>query len=336
MKSLRINLHEDSYNIFIEDDLLLHLSFYIRQIFKGDKIYIITDDIVEALYLKVVQESLKEFTIQTVIVPHGEGAKSLDTYAEVCQKLLTMDIRRNELLLALGGGVVGDLTGFIAATLFRGLPYVNVPTTLLSQMDSSIGGKTGIDFAGRKNMIGCFKQPKVVLIDPKVLRTLPKQEWNNGMGELIKHAIIGNPALFEMLLQKPEIDETMIFESLKVKQKVVEKDVYDTGERMLLNFGHTFGHVIELEMNLKHGEAVALGMLMMLRFGIDKGITEEACYTRVMDILRLYELPFMEVDYHRYLNEIFKDKKNLAGKLSLVLIKNIGEAFLYVLNENKV
>ena len=336
MKSLRINLQEDSYNIFIEDDLLLHLSFYIRQIFKGDKIYIITDDIVETLYLKVVQESLKEFTIQTVIVPHGEAAKSLDTYAEVCQKLLTMDIRRNELLLALGGGVVGDLTGFIAATLFRGLPYVNVPTTLLSQMDSSIGGKTGIDFAGRKNMIGCFKQPKVVLIDPKVLRTLPKQEWNNGMGELIKHAIIGNPTLFEMLLQKPEIDETMIFESLKVKQKVVEKDVYDTGERMLLNFGHTFGHVIELEMNLKHGEAVALGMLMMLRFGIDKGITEEVCYTRVMDILRLYELPFMEVDYHRYLNEIFKDKKNLAGKLSLVLIKNIGEAFLYVLNENEV
>ena len=203
-------------------------------------------------------------------------------------------------------------------------------------MDSSIGGKTGIDFAGRKNMIGCFKQPKVVLIDPKVLRTLPKQEWNNGMGELIKHAIIGNPTLFEMLLQKPEIDEIMIFESLKVKQKAVEKDVYDTGERMLLNFGHTFGHVIELEMNLKHGEAVALGMLMMLRFGIDKGITEEVCYTRVMDILRLYELPFMEVDYHRYLNEIFKDKKNLAGKLSLVLIKNIGEAFLYVLNENEV
>lgn len=336
MKSLEINLQEDSYSIYIEDDILFHLSFYIKQIYKNRKIFIITDDIVESLYLKVVKESLKEFEVESVVIPHGEASKSLTMYSKVIQQLLDKDIRRNELLLALGGGVVGDLTGFVAATLFRGLPYINIPTTLLSQMDSSIGGKTGIDFSERKNIIGCFKQPKLVLIDPKVLKTLSKREWNNGMGELIKHAIIGNPPLFENLLQKPKIEETMIWESLKVKQKVVEKDVFDTKDRMLLNFGHTFGHVIELEMNLKHGEAVALGMLMALRFGIDNGITKEECYAKVKKILQLYELPHEEPAYQKYLKDIFKDKKNLAGKLSFVLIRDIGDAFLYPLVEKEV
>lgn len=333
MKQLRIQLKMNSYKIFIEDDLLFHLSFYIKEVYQNKKIYIITDDNVEKLYLETVKNSLKDYEVESIVVPHGEDSKSIEVYTKVIKELLDKDIRRNELLLALGGGVIGDLTGFVAATLYRGLPYVSVPTSLLSQMDSSIGGKTGIDFYERKNILGCFKQPKLVLIDPKTLHTLSKREWNNGMGELIKHAAIGNKKLFEMLKHKPEINEEIIYQSLSVKQAVVEKDEFDTKERMLLNFGHTFGHAIELKLGLKHGEAVALGMLMVIRFGIDLGLTEESCYAELKEIIKLYELPFDEPNYKEYLLEIAKDKKNLAGKINMVLLSKIGQAFLYTVEE---
>ncbi|MDE6242346.1 MAG: 3-dehydroquinate synthase [Anaeroplasmataceae bacterium] len=336
MKQLRIQLKMNSYNIFIEDDILFHLSFYIKEVYQNKKIYIITDDNVEKLYLETVKNSLKEYEVESIVIPHGETSKSIEVYTKVVKELLDKDIRRNELLLALGGGVIGDLTGFVAATLYRGLPYVSVPTSLLSQMDSSIGGKTGIDFYDRKNIIGCFKQPKLVLIDPKTLHTLSKREWNNGMGELIKHAAIGNEKLFEMLKHKPEINEEIIYQSLSVKQAVVEKDEFDTKERMLLNFGHTFGHAIELKLGLKHGEAVALGMLMVIRFGIDLGLTEESCYTELKEIIRLYELPFDEPNYKEFLLEIAKDKKNLAGKINVVLLSKIGHAFLYPVEEKRL
>ncbi|MDE7106494.1 MAG: 3-dehydroquinate synthase [Anaeroplasmataceae bacterium] len=333
MKQIRIQLKTNSYNIFIEDDILFHLSFYIKEVYPNKKIYIITDDNVEKLYLETVKNSLKEYELECVVVPHGEASKSIEVYTKVVKELLDKDIRRNELLLALGGGVIGDLTGFVAATLYRGLPYVSVPTSLLSQMDSSIGGKTGIDFYERKNILGCFKQPKLVLIDPKTLHTLSKREWNNGMGELIKHAAIGNEKLFEMLKHKPEINEEIIYQSLSVKQKVVEKDEFDTKERMLLNFGHTFGHAIELKLGLKHGEAVALGMMMVIRFGMDLGLTEESCYSQLKEIIKLYELPCDEQNYKEYLLEIAKDKKNLAGKINMVLLSKIGKAFLYPVEE---
>ncbi|MDE7095267.1 MAG: 3-dehydroquinate synthase, partial [Anaeroplasmataceae bacterium] len=294
---------------------------------------VITDDNVEKLYFEIVKNSLKDYEVESVVVPHGEASKSIDIYTEVVKQLLDKGIRRNELLLALGGGVIGDLTGFVASTLYRGLPYVSVPTSLLSQMDSSIGGKTGIDFYERKNILGCFKQPKLVLIDPKVLHTLSKREWNNGMGELIKHAVIGNKKLFEMLKNKPEINEEIIYQSLSVKQAVVEKDEFDTKERMLLNFGHTFGHAIELKLGLKHGEAVALGMLMVIRFGIDLGLTEENCYKELKEIIKLYELPCEEPNYKDYLLEIAKDKKNLAGKIQMVLLSSIGNPFFYPVEE---
>lgn len=333
MKHLQIHLQTNSYNIFIEDDILNHLSFYIKEVYSNKKIFIITDDIVEKLYLEKVKNSLKDYEVESIVIPHGESSKSIKIYTEVIQSLLDKDIHRNELLLALGGGVIGDLTGFVASTLYRGLPYVSVPTSLLSQMDSSIGGKTGIDFYNRKNILGCFKQPKLVLIDPNTLHTLPKEEWNNGMGELIKHAAIGNLELFKWLKEKPEITEDIIYQSLCVKQAVVEKDELDTNERMLLNFGHTFGHAIELKLGLKHGEAVALGMLMVLRFGIDLGLTEESCYTQLKEIIKLYELPFDEPNYKDYLFEIAKDKKNIAGKINLVLLSKIGQPFLYPVEE---
>lgn len=334
MKDLRINLGLNSYDIIIEDDALSHLSFYIKKIYKNKKIYIITDTNVKDLYLDKVRDSLKEnYLVDYVAVKAGEESKSLEVYENVVDELIEKGIRRNELLIALGGGVVGDLTGFIAATLYRGLPYVGIPTSLLSQMDSSIGGKTGIDFHNRKNIIGCFKQPKMVIIDPKTLDTLPKCEFNNGMGELIKHGMIGNKKLFEMLKLKPVINEDIIYQSLIVKKRVVEVDEFDQGERMLLNFGHTFGHIIELEKNLKHGEAVAVGMLMALKYGCDLGITKECYYSELKDILCSYDLPCYEIEYQKYLKKVIYDKKNLAGKVNFILIKEIGEAIIYSVAE---
>ena len=337
MRQLKISLKDNSYDIFIENGIISKANEYIKEVYKNKKVYIITDSNVEKLYLNQVIEVLKnDFIVDYVVIPAGEESKCLNVYASVIDCLLEKNIRRNELLIALGGGVIGDLVGFISATLYRGLPYVNIPTSLLSQMDSSIGGKTGIDFYDRKNIIGCFKQPFLVLIDPLTHKTLEKREFNNGMGELIKHAIIGNDHLFNLLLNQSIIDENIIYESLSVKKRVVELDPFDQGERMLLNFGHTFGHAIELKMNLKHGEAVAVGMLMAIKFGVDLGLTDSDIYGKVKQVLDLYDLPSYEVEYKEYLKETLYDKKNLAGIVNFILVDKIGHAFIHKIKEDEL
>ncbi len=337
MRQLKISLKDNSYDIFIENGIISKANEYIKEVYKNKKVYIITDSNVEKLYLNQVIEVLKnDFIVDYVVIPAGEESKCLNVYASVIDSLLEKNIRRNELLIALGGGVIGDLVGFISATLYRGLPYVSIPTSLLSQMDSSIGGKTGIDFYDRKNIIGCFKQPSLVLIDPLTHKTLDKREFNNGMGELIKHAIIGNDHLFNLLLNQSIIDENIIYESLSVKKRVVELDPFDQGERMLLNFGHTFGHAIELKMNLKHGEAVAVGMLMAIKFGVDLGLTDSDIYSKVKQVLDLYDLPSYEVEYKEYLKETLYDKKNLAGIVNFILVDKIGHAFIHKIKEDEL
>ena len=337
MRQLKISLKDNSYDIFIENGIISKAYEYIKEVYKNKKVYIITDSNVEKLYLNQVIEVLKnDFIVDYVVIPAGEESKCLNVYASVIDSLLEKNIRRNELLIALGGGVIGDLVGFISATLYRGLPYVSIPTSLLSQMDSSIGGKTGIDFYDRKNIIGCFKQPFLVLIDPLTHKTLEKREFNNGMGELIKHAIIGNDHLFNLLLNQSIIDENIIYESLSVKKRVVELDPFDQGERMLLNFGHTFGHAIELKMNLKHGEAVAVGMLMAIKFGVDLGLTDSDIYSKVKQVLDLYDLPSYEVEYKEYLKEALYDKKNLAGIVNFILVDKIGHAFIHKIKEDEL
>ena len=335
MRKLNISLKDNSYDIFIEEGIINNASSYIKQVYNNKKVYIITDSNVEKLYLNQLIKALSnDFDVDYVVVKAGEESKCLSVYASVCEQLLEKNIRRNELLIALGGGVIGDLVGFVAATLYRGIPYVGIPTSLLSQMDSSIGGKTGIDFYNRKNIIGCFKQPSLVLIDPLTHKTLDKKEFNNGMGELIKHAIIGNEELFGKLLKKTDINEDVIYDSLSVKRRVVELDPFDQKERMLLNFGHTFGHSIELKMNLKHGEAVSVGMLMAIKFGSDLGLTDISLYDEVKKVLELYKLPVFDVDYKEYLKETLYDKKNLAGTVNFILVDKIGNAFIHKVKED--
>ena len=334
MKTLKMNLESNSYNINIGKGILDNLNPEVKEVYTHKNIYIITDDNVASLYLDKVISSLKDYDVKSIIVPHGEGSKSFEVYQDVILKLIDLGMKRNELLIALGGGVIGDLTGFVAATIYRGVPYLSIPTSLLSQMDSSIGGKTGIDFAGRKNIVGAFKQPIRVIIDPNTLNTLPDVEFNNGMGELIKHGCIGNKKLLEMLKDKPSIDEEIIYESLLVKKQLVELDPFDQKERMYLNFGHTYGHAIELKYGYKHGEAVAIGMLMAIRFGIDLGLTNESCYEELKYILSLYNLPTNEYDYKDYTNDIMYDKKNLAGSLRFIFIMNFGEVFMKEFKES--
>ena len=337
MRELNINLKNTSYKIIIEDGLLNNISKYIKEVYKNKKIFILTDDNVEKLYLNTVISSLKnDFDVDYVVIPHGEESKCLSTYAYVCEELIKKDIRRNHLLLALGGGVIGDLTGFVAATLYRGIPYIGIPTSLLSQMDSSIGGKTGIDFYNRKNILGAFKQPSMVLIDPKTLDTLDEIEFNNGMGELIKHGAIGNKNLLMSLLNKPKINEDIIYESLTVKKAVVEIDEFDLKERMTLNFGHTFGHAIELKYGYKHGEAVAIGMLMAIKMGVDLGVTDNECYGVIKNILELYNLPTVEYNYKDYLTDVFYDKKNIAGTINFIFIPKLGEWTIYKITEAEI
>lgn len=334
MKQLTVTTSSKSYRILIENNLLSWMAEPIRSVYQGNKIYIITDERVAELYLDLVKNRLADqFSIETIVIPQGESSKCLKQYEAVCEELLKKEIRRNELILSLGGGVVGDLAGFVAATLYRGLPYIQVPTTLLAQVDASIGGKTGMDFYHRKNIIGAFKQPELVLIDPLTIQTLPVQEFRNGMGELIKHAFIGSPFLLEQLKKNHVVDETMIYESLCIKKKYVEMDEWDQNERMFLNFGHTFGHMIEMEEQLKHGEAVGLGMLMALQMGIDLQYTPASCYETLRNIMDQYGLNTEERAYRPYLKQAVYDKKNLAGTIRFVLLKQIGEPVFYTLSE---
>ena len=336
MRKLNIKLKSSSYDILIEDGILDKAGDYIKNIYKGKNIFIITDDIVEGLYLNRLAKALASYNIYTTSFKNGEDSKSITTYINLCTSLIENDIRRGDLLIALGGGVTGDMVGFIASTIYRGIDYINIPTTLLSQMDSSIGGKTGIDFYGRKNIIGAFKQPLMVLIDPLLLNTLDNRELNNGMGELIKHGAIGSKDLLLRLKDRPKINEDIIYESLMVKKLVVEADEFDRGDRMKLNFGHTFAHQLELKYGYKHGEAVGIGMLMALRMGMDLGITKKEDYELILDTLRAYSLPLEYYDYKDYLKTAIYDKKNIAGVISFILLKNIGEAIIYKIDEKSL
>ncbi len=336
MRELSVNLKDHSYNIYIENEILSNLEFYIKKVYTKKNIFIITDENVALLYLEKVLNSLSSFKTQFVVIPAGEDSKNINVYANICEELLNKDIRRGDLLIALGGGVIGDMTGFVAATLYRGLPYIGIPTSLLAQMDSSIGGKTGIDFHDRKNIIGAFKQPLMVLIDPNTIETLNEREFNNGMGELIKHGAIGNYELLKKLYNKPKIDEDIIYESLTVKKKVVEVDEFDTGLRMTLNFGHTFGHAIELKYHYKHGEAVAIGMLMAIKMANDLNIGKKEFYDEILKIIKIYNLPSTEFNYKDFLNDVLYDKKNISGTVSFIFLEELGSAIIYKMTEEEI
>ena len=248
---LTVNLKENSYPIYIENGILNRAGEYIADLFHGQRIMIVSDDNVFPLYGKQLCDSLSGYECHSLVLPHGEPTKSFDTLPKVYSAMLDAKLTRSDLVIALGGGVIGDLTGFAASTYLRGIKCVQIPTSLLAQVDSSVGGKTAVDLPQGKNLVGAFFHPKMVLIDPLVLNTLPDHFIHDGMGEVIKYGCIKDSGLFDLLLShssfedlKPDLPK-IIARCVDIKRIVVEADQFDSGERMLLNFGHTLAHTIE-------------------------------------------------------------------------------------------
>lgn len=327
---LSMPLDHNPYDIHIGKNMMAQLKNLITKVYDGKKIFIITDTLVFSYHQEYLLKRLIDFEVEVVSINPGEASKSIETFEKVCDELIEKGIKRGHLLIAFGGGVVGDLTGFVAATLYRGIDYIQIPTSLLAMVDASIGGKTGINSNKGKNLIGAFNQPKLVLIDTLLLRTLDKLEYQNGMAEVVKSGFIGDPMLITQLLSSPMSEDEMIKRSIEVKRKFVLMDEFDHKERMFLNFGHTFGHAIEKKSNyhIKHGFAVSVGMQIACEIGIKLGITPEATLFKLNQILSKYGLNKTIVNPNNYINEVFFDKKNINDSLNMVFVADLGTPLL--------
>lgn len=295
------------------------------------KALIVTDSGVPEAYSKIVASQIKDSVIYTF--PQGEQSKNFETYSALLKTLAENNFDRNDCVIAVGGGVTGDMAGFTAATYMRGIKFYNIPTTLLSQVDSSIGGKTAIDFLGYKNLVGAFYQPNAVIIDPDVLKTLPKRQFNNGLCESIKMAATSDSELFKILEENnaEDIIDTVIEKSLLIKKQVVEEDEKETGLRKVLNFGHTIGHAIETVTGLEelyHGECVALGMMFMANGEAKK---------RIEKLLNKNNLP-SETNFNveAVYEALHHDKKSAGSGVNVVKVKNIGKFQFEFLEYNEI
>ncbi|ART80957.1 3-dehydroquinate synthase [Oceanisphaera avium] len=339
MERLTVSLGERSYPILIAEHLLIQ-GEQLRSAISGSKVMVVTNDVVAPLYLDTLLTSLAPLQVETLILPDGEQFKSVETFNQVMSTLLAGNHGRDTTLIALGGGVIGDLTGFSAACYQRGVPFIQVPTTLLAQVDSSVGGKTAVNHPLGKNMIGAFYQPQLVLIDTLCLQTLPEREFAAGMAEVIKYGIIWDADFFAWLEQNierlqqldPEALSYAIRRCCEIKADMVACDEREHGVRALLNLGHTFGHAIEAEMgygNWLHGEAVAVGTLQACYTARLRGDMTEQEVARVRALLLAAKLPVVgpsSMSLSQYLPHMMRDKKVLAGQLRLVLPQGIGKA----------
>lgn len=310
---------------------------------KGQKICIVTDSNVEPLYSAAVIEELTGFcdTILLHTFPAGESNKNLSTVEHLYEDLILHHFDRSDLLIALGGGVVGDLTGFTAATYLRGIDFIQVPTTLLSQVDSSIGGKTGVDFLQYKNMVGAFYQPKLVYMNLSTLRTLPSRQLISGMGEIIKHGLIKDADYYTWLCEhkeailslEPEMLEEMIARSCNIKREVVELDPTEKGERALLNFGHTIGHAIEKlsDFSLCHGECVGIGIAAASYLSFKQGNLGAEELADIENCLASFgfQTKVTGMDPQKVLAATKSDKKMVGDKVKFILLSSIGNAYIY-------
>ena len=340
MKTLQVELADRSYPIFIGSDLLHRADLFAPYV-SGRRVAIVTNETVAPLYLSVAQRALAEYRPVAIVLPDGEQYKTLDILNRIFTKLLEARCDRKTTLVALGGGVIGDMAGFAAACYQRGVPFIQVPTTLLSQVDSSVGGKTGVNHELGKNMIGAFYQPRCVVIDIQTLDTLPNNELSAGLAEVIKYGLIGDPDFFawleqnmkNLLARDPAALMYAIEHSCRNKARVVAADERESGQRALLNLGHTFGHAIETGMGYGswlHGEAVAAGMMMAADLSRRQGWLTSEETARIERLIQAANLPFMapDIELDRFFDLMSVDKKVSDGKLKLVLLRRLGEAVL--------
>ncbi len=339
MKTLPVDLGSRSYDIHIAPGLLDRTGEEIRKVCpRAKRIAIVTDANVEPLYSVRVEDSLEAAGFDTGLFtgPAGEGAKCATHLAALWEAMMHFGLTRTDAVVALGGGVVGDLAGFAAATILRGVDFIQIPTTLLAQVDSSVGGKVAIDLAHGKNLAGAFWQPKVVLMDPETLNTLDDKTFSDGMAEVIKYGCIADRDFFDFLCAHPTRGEIManiehvLYTCCDIKRSVVEEDERDTGRRMLLNFGHTIGHAYELAGNYEtwtHGQAVSAGMVAAAKLGVSLQITPAQLPGRITELLSAFDLPtHISCDATTYAAAICHDKKSAGSDVTVILLDSIGHA----------
>lgn len=342
MQTLKVELGDRTYPIHIGDGLLQQAELIVPHL-KKKQVAVVTNTTVAPLYLDALTKTLtgEGISVLPIVLPDGEAYKNSETLNQIYDALLKNRCERSTTLIALGGGVIGDLTGYAAATFLRGVPFIQIPTTLLSQVDSSVGGKTGINHPLGKNMIGAFYQPQVVLADTATLKTLPPREFSAGLAEVIKYGLIRDPDFFDwletnmtLLLRQDSVALSYaIYRSCQNKAEVVAVDEHEAGERALLNLGHTFGHAIENAMGYGvwlHGEAVAAGTMLAADLSARLGWLSAQQVERIKHIFQAANLPVEAPDlgYEKYLELMSLDKKVLDGKIRLVLQKSIGRSVI--------
>lgn len=347
MSCVRVGLGEHSYDIIIESGAIRNAARYLRPYIGGKRAIVVTERNVSRDVLPALAAGLQGVALNTIMLDPGEGTKNWQQLERLCDALLAAGVERSDHILALGGGVIGDLTGFAAAIVKRGCHFVQLPTSLLAQVDSSVGGKTAINSRAGKNLIGAFHQPSLVLIDPEVLDTLPAREMRAGYAEIVKYGLIGDFGFFEWceanaasILSGDRASQVKAIEtSVRAKAAIVEADERETRDmRALLNLGHTFGHALEAESGftdrLLHGEAVAAGMALAFRFSARQGLCSAQDAERVSAHLRAVGLPDglaaagVNADGERLVGHMRHDKKMSGGTLPFILARGIGEAYV--------
>jgi 3-dehydroquinate synthase len=341
MKILQVELGDRSYPIYIGSKLLVQPELYKRHI-KSKQVLVLTNETVAPLYLNAVLANLQDYSVETVILPDGERFKTLEFISRIFDKLLSCKFSRNATLIALGGGVIGDMGGFAAACYQRGIAFIQIPTTLLAQVDSSVGGKTGVNHPLGKNMIGAFYQPQCVIADADVLDTLDDRQLSAGLAEVIKYGLIRDAEFFDWLEQnigalQARDKEALAFaieRSCRNKAEIVAQDETESGVRATLNLGHTFGHAIETGAGYGaylHGEAVAIGMCQAADLSRRKGWLNDENVERILRLIQAAHLPVKppeSLSPEQFLELMAVDKKNLDGNIRLILLEKIGQATL--------
>ncbi len=341
MKTLQVSLGDRSYPIYIGENLLSQAELLTQHI-KGSEVLLVSNTTIAPLYLQKVLDLLGDYRCESVVLPDGEEFKTLEVMNQIFDSLLKSKFSRRVTLIALGGGVIGDMTGFAASCYQRGVPFIQIPTTLLSQVDSSVGGKTAVNHALGKNMIGAFYQPQCVIADTTTLNTLEDNQLSSGLAEVIKYGLINDPEFFTWLEEnisdlrrrEPSILAEAIERSCQDKADVVEQDELEQGVRALLNLGHTFGHAIETGMgygNFLHGEGVAVGMVMAADLSQRMGWISEEDVTRIKQLLIAAGLPISVprgMTAARFMSLMSVDKKVQDGHIRLVLLHGIGQAVM--------
>jgi 3-dehydroquinate synthase len=352
MQTLNVNLGDRSYPIHVGENILDRLGEFLDRGGLRGKVAVISNPVVAQLYLDPVHEALSQsgFAATPILIPDGEEHKNFSSLATIYDGLVRARLERQSCVLALGGGVVGDLAGFAAATYLRGIPYVQVPTTLLAQVDSSVGGKTGVNHVDGKNLIGAFYQPKLVLIDVAVLGTLPRRELVAGLAEVIKYGIIEDPALFHLLEEKVArllaVDRSLLIQVIAtccaIKARVVEQDERENDYRAVLNFGHTIGHALEAATGYRqflHGEAVGVGMAKAAALSLRQGFCDRKSVDRIIQLIKKAGLPAEipdNVSIENLLEGMEVDKKAAGGEIKFVMCDGIGKTRFHWLSPAEI